>query len=85
MIFGKFAFSFAFDLSKQNKTDFSFISLILFRIGFFGAAHGSGGGGGKNPPSLPKISCTYLTIMKLGAVIPYLKNIQKIYGSRDTA
>ena len=49
MIFGKFAFSFAFDLSKQNKTDFSFISLILFRIGFFGAAHGSGGGGQKSP------------------------------------
>ena len=38
-------------------------SLTLFRMGFFGAAHGWGGGG----------SHTYPTIMKLGTVIPYPK------------
>ena len=27
---------------------------------------------------------TYLTVMKLGTVIPYLKKTQKIYESRDT-
>ena len=32
----------------------------------------------------PKICHTYLTMMKLGTVIPYLKKIQKIYKSRDT-
>ena len=35
-------------------------------------------------PALPKICHTYPTMMKLGAVIPYLKKIQKIYESRDT-
>ena len=38
----------------------------------------------KPPPALPKICCTYPTMMKLGIVIPYLKEIQKLYGSRDT-
>ena len=38
--------------------------LTLFRMGFFGAAHGYGGGGKKAP--LPKICHTYPTIMKLG-------------------
>ena len=42
------------------------------------------GGGKKAPPALPKICCTYPTMMKLGIVIPYLKEIQKLYGSRDT-
>ena len=65
MIFGKFAFSFAFDLSKQNKTDFSFISLILFRIGFFGAAHGSGGGGAKIPPPFLKSVAHILQLWNL--------------------
>ena len=41
-------------------------------------------GGAKRPPPLPKICHTYLTMMKLGTVIPYLKKIQKIYKSRDT-
>ena len=85
MILDKFVFSFTFGLGKQNKTDFSFISLILFRMCFFGAAQGWGGWSKKPPPSLSKFCCTYLTIMKLGAVIPYLKDIKKIYGSRDTA
>ena len=52
-------------------------------MGFFDAAHGWGGGGQKGPP-LPKICHTYPTLMKLGTVIPYPKEIQKIYESRDT-
>ena len=55
--------------------------LTLFKMGFFGAPHGWGGQ--KRPP-LPKICCTYPTMMKLGTVIPYRKKIQKIYDSRDT-
>ena len=45
-------------------------------MGIFGAAHGWGVGGGGGP--LPKVCHTYPTIMKLGTVIPYLKEIQKI-------
>ena len=57
----------------------------LFRTGIFGAAHGWGGGGGGGAKSpLPKIFHTYPTMMKLGTVISYIKNIQKIYESRDT-
>ena len=47
-------------------------------MGFFGAAHG----GEQKAPSLK--SHTYPTMIKLGAVIPDPKKIQKIYGSRDT-
>ena len=36
------------------------------------------------PPHFPKICHIYLIMMKLGTVIPYLKKIQKIYGSRGT-
>ena len=55
-------------------------------MGFFRAAHGWGGGGGKkDPPSLHKIYHTYPIMIKLGTVIPYLKKIQKIYESHDTA
>ena len=39
----------------------------------------------KDSPSLPKICCTYHTIMKLDTLIPYLKRIQKIYKSRDAS
>ena len=39
--------------------------------------------GGKKAP-LPKICHTYPTMIKLGALIPYLKKIQKTYKSRDT-
>ena len=35
-------------------------------------------------PPLPKIRHTYPTVMKLGTVITYLRNIQKMYKSRDT-
>ena len=38
--------------------------LTLFRMGFFGAAHGCG----RAP--LPKIRHTYHTMMKLGSIIP---------------
>ena len=61
-------------------------ALTLFRMGLFGAAHGWGGvgwGGAKSSP-LPKICHIYPTMMKLGAVIPYLMKIQNIYESRDT-
>ena len=34
---------------------------------------------------LPKICHRYPTMIKLGTVTPYLKRIQKIYESRDTA
>ena len=34
--------------------------------------------------SLPKICHAYPTMMKLGAIIPYLKKIQKTYKSHDT-
>ena len=62
-------------------TGSSNIALTLFRMGFFGAAHGWGGG---FLPPLPKIHHTYPTMMKLGTVIPYLRKIQKMYKSCDT-
>ena len=52
------------------------LALTLFRMSFFGAAHGQKG-------ALPKICYIYPTMMKLGTVIPYLKKILKIYESRD--
>ena len=59
-----------------------FTFLTLFRMGFFGAAHGWGGQ--KGPPLL-KICQTYPTMINLGTVIPYPKKIQKMYESRDTS
>ena len=59
----------------KKKTFFVKDSLTLFRVGLFRIAHGWAG--------LPKICHTYPTMMKLGAVLPYLKKIQKIYESRD--
>ena len=55
-------------------------ALILFRMGFFRAAHGWGRP--KRSP-LPKIRHTYPTMMKVGTVIPYPKKIQKMYEPRD--
>ena len=55
--------------------------LTLFRMDSFGAAHKWGGA--KRLP-LPKTCHTYPAMMKLGTVIPYLTEIQKIYESRDT-
>ena len=59
------------------------VPLTLFRIGFFGAAHGWWGGAKKAP--LPKICLTYPTTMKLGTVIPYLKKIETMHETRDTS
>ena len=50
-------------------------------MSFFMAANGWGGA--KKPP-LPKICCTYSTVMKIVTAIPYLKKIKKLYESRDT-
>ena len=43
------------------------------------------GGGGIFLAPLPKICHIYPTMMKLGAVIPYLGKTQKIYKSLDTS
>ena len=48
-------------------------------MGIFESAHEWRGGGGAKSPPRPK---TYPTMIKLGAVIPYLKKIQKTYESR---
>ena len=56
------------------------IAFNPIQMGLFGAA--DGWGGPKSP--LPKICYTYPAMMKLCTVIPYLKEIQKIYESRDT-
>ena len=53
-------------------------------MGLFLAAHGWGRGGAFWPPLL-KIPDTYPTMMKLGKVIPYLREIRKMYKSRDTS
>ena len=39
--------------------------------------------GSKKVP-LPKICHTYTAMVKLGAVIPYLKKIQRMHKTRDT-
>ena len=49
-------------------------------MSLFEAAHGWWD---KKPP-LPKRCQTHTTLMKLGTVILYVKNIQKSYISRDT-
>ena len=64
-----------------SRTTISLIILTLFRMGFFGAAHGWVVA---FLPPLPKIRHTNPTMMKLGTVIPYLRKIQKMYKSRDT-
>ena len=54
-------------------------------MGSFDAAHGWGGGQGRGQKGpLPKICHTYPAMMKFGTIIPYPKNIKKIYESRDT-
>ena len=71
--------------SGQSASVFEMKTLTLFTMGFFGAAHGRGGGPPPKRPPLPKICHRYSTMMKLGTVIPFLKKIQKTYKSRDTA
>ena len=59
-----------------NPVAFSTNILTLFRMGFFGAAHGLGG----SPPSLKSYTCmchTYPTMMKLYTVRPYQKKSKK--------
>ena len=55
--------------------------LTLFRIGFFGAAHGCRG---YQKGHCPLTSVTHPTVMEFGTVIPFLNKIQKLYESRDT-
>ena len=57
--------------------------LLLFNPILDGLFWGCSRKGGQKGP-LPKICHTYSTMMKLGPVIPYLKEIQKIYEPRDT-
>ena len=57
------------------------VLLTLFRMDIFEAAHGWGWV--KRPP-FSKVSHTYLSMMKLGTVITYLKKIQKTYKLRGT-
>ena len=65
-------------INKVSEIISGKISLNLFRMGDFGAAHGWG----EDP--LPKICHTYLTMVKLSTAIPYIKKIQQIYESRDS-
>ena len=53
--------------------NFSCEILTLFRMDLSGAAHGSGGGARSIPPMIR------LTTVKI-----YVKNVQKMYESRDT-
>ena len=53
-------------------------ALTLFRMSFFGTAHGQGRGKGGKKTSLPKICHAYPKMMELTTVIPYLKKIQKM-------
>ena len=55
----------------------------LFRMGFFGAAHGWGQSK-MPPPPLHKICHTYPKMMKLGTVITNPKKVQKIYEWCET-
>ena len=55
--------------------------LTLFRMDFSGAAHGWAG----LFVTPPKIHHTDHTMMKLGTIIPYLREIQKMYKSRDAS
>ena len=58
--------------------------LTQFKMGFFGAARRQEGeiGGAKSHPSIKSV--THILQSWNLAVIPYLKNVQKIYESRDT-
>ena len=56
--------------------------LTLFRMGFFGAAQGWGGGDFLAPHL--KIHHTNPTMIKFGTVIPCPRKIQKMYKSGDT-
>ena len=74
----------------EEKTRLS--ETILFKVeysltysgwAFSGLLTDGEGGGGKKDP-LPKICHTYPAMIKLGAIIPYIKKIQKMYKTHDT-
>lgn len=68
------------DVSKQT--------LNPFKMCLFGAAQGCGGLGGvwesKRAPPAANVCYTYHTVIKLGADVSYLKQIQKLYKSPET-
>ena len=74
----KQAFNHGLILRKVHRI----IQFNPIQVGFFRAAHGWGGG--SFWPPLLKIRHTYPTMMILGAVVPYLRMIQKMHKSRDT-
>ena len=61
--------------ANSGKVRYVSDPLTLFGWAFLGQFTD---GCGKNAP-LPKICHTYPTMMKLGTVIPYLKEIQALY------
>ena len=61
------------ELHYGPKNNEIFLELNLFRMGFFGAARGWGGGGGLAPKNLSHTSYND----ELGTVIPCLKKSQK--------
>ena len=70
-----------FENSKRSDLTIT-QSLTLFRMDFFRAAHGCGGG--FLAPPLRKIRHTNPAMMKLGTVMPYLGKFQKLPKSRFT-
>ena len=66
---------------KHTTSNEQLTFLTLFRWAFSGLLTD---GGRAKRPSHPKIWHIYPAVMKLGAVIPYLKKIQKIFESRDS-
>ena len=67
--------------TKNLKTNYTFVNPI--QDGLYRGC--SQIGEAKEPLSpLHKICCTYLTMMRLCTVVPYLNKIQKMYESRDT-
>ena len=63
-------------IRERNRVN---LTLTLFRMGLFWAAHGWGN---RATVLLPKIFDTYPAIT-FGTGIPYLKKIQKIFQSHD--
>ena len=58
--------------------------LTLFRMDYSGAAHRwEGGNGGQICPH-SSYNLSPVSMLKLGTAVSYLKNIHKIYKSRDT-
>ena len=65
----------------MKEVGLGFRILALFRMGLFGASY-RWGGGGEGFDFLKSV--TYPAVMKLSKVIPYLKEIQKIFKPRET-